>query len=34
MDARPDPASPVNGDLRIVYDQTSQVRLVLNPDQG
>jgi hypothetical protein len=27
-DARPDPASPVNPDLRIVYDQTSQVRIV------
>jgi hypothetical protein len=27
-DGRPDPASPVNPDLRIVYDQTSQVRLV------
>ena len=27
-DARPDPASPVNPDLRIVYDQTSQVRVV------
>jgi serine/threonine-protein kinase len=29
-DARPDPASPVNADLRIVYDQTSQLRLVPN----
>ena len=29
-DARPDPASPVNTDLRIVYDQTSQLRLVPN----
>ena len=28
FDARPDPASPVNPDLRIVYDQTSQIRLV------
>jgi len=27
-DARPDPASPVNPDLRIIYDQTSQVRLI------
>jgi len=27
-DARPDPASPVNPDLRIVYDQTSQIRLL------
>jgi dipeptidyl aminopeptidase/acylaminoacyl peptidase len=27
-DARPDPASPVNPDLRVIYDQTSQVRLV------
>src|SRR5262249_10959493 len=26
--SRPDPPSPVNPDLRIVYDQTSQVRLV------
>jgi hypothetical protein len=29
-DARPDPDSPVNADLRIVYDQTSQLRLVPN----
>ncbi len=29
-DARPDPASPVDADLRIVYDQTSQLRLVPN----
>jgi len=29
-DARPDPASPVSADLRIVYDQTSQLRLVPN----
>jgi hypothetical protein len=28
FDARPDPASPVNPDLRIVYDQTSQVRMI------
>jgi len=28
-DNRPDPASPVS-DLRIVYDQTSQIRLVPN----
>jgi hypothetical protein len=28
FDCRPDPASPVNPDLRIVYDQTSQVRLL------
>jgi hypothetical protein len=27
-DARPDPASPVDPDLRIVYDQTSQLRLL------
>jgi len=27
-DARPDPASPVSPDLRIVYDQTSQIRLL------
>jgi hypothetical protein len=27
-DSRPDPASPVNADLSIVYDQTSQIRLV------
>jgi len=29
-DARPDPASPVSADLRIVFDQTSQLRLVPN----
>ena len=28
FDARPDPASPVNPNLRIVYDQTSQVRVI------
>jgi protein kinase-like protein/WD40 repeat protein len=27
-DGRPDPESPVNPDLRLVYDQTSQLRLV------
>ena len=27
-DARPDPVSPVDPDLRIVYDQTSQLRLI------
>jgi hypothetical protein len=27
-DLRPDPMSPVNPDLRIIYDQTSQVRLL------
>jgi hypothetical protein len=27
-DGKPDPASPVDPDLRIVYDQTSQVRLL------
>ena len=27
-DARPDPASPVDADVRIVYDQTSQLRLI------
>jgi hypothetical protein len=29
-DLRPDPASPVDPDLRIIYDQTSQVRFVPN----
>jgi hypothetical protein len=28
FDSRPDPASPVNPELRIVYDQTSQIRLL------
>jgi tRNA A-37 threonylcarbamoyl transferase component Bud32 len=28
FDGRPDPASPVSPDLRVVYDQTSQVRIV------
>ena len=27
-DLRPDPLSPVNPDLRVIYDQTSQVRLL------
>ena len=30
FDGRPDPGSPVNPDLRIVHDQTSQVRLIAN----
>ena len=28
LDGKPDPASPVDPDLRIVYDETSQLRLL------
>jgi hypothetical protein len=33
-DLRPDPLSPVNPDLRIIYNQTSQVRLLPNDHLG